>query len=71
MVEGEKKHLIRVDGMTCGHCKNRVEKIAREQPGITFATVDLGEGKLTVKAKDGADIKGLKAKIKKAGYSPR
>lgn len=35
---------LKVDGMTCGHCKATVEKALRNQSGVRSATVDLDRG---------------------------
>jgi len=67
----KKDFEITVDGMTCNHCKMRVEGIAKEHRGVSKASVDLDQAKLTIEAKEDVDIKGLKAKIKKAGYKPK
>lgn len=35
---------LKVGGMTCAHCVDRVEKALRNQTGVRSATVHLGEG---------------------------
>lgn len=35
---------LKVGGMTCAHCVDRVEKALRNQSGVRNATVHLGEG---------------------------
>ena len=42
------KETIKVDGMSCGHCKNAVEKAVRALPGVLVAVVDLEAGTLQV-----------------------
>jgi copper chaperone len=32
---------LKVDGMSCGHCRETVEKTLRNQTGVRSATVDL------------------------------
>lgn len=39
---------IRVNGMSCGHCKARVEKGLSELDGVTAVHVDLAAGTATV-----------------------
>lgn len=39
---------INVRGMTCGHCAQTVEKAALSVAGVSQATVDLGEGQVTM-----------------------
>ena len=71
LLKKDKKVFMKVTGMTCGHCKMRVEKIAKEHKGVSFATVDLGEGRLVLKAKENVDLNNLKAKLKQAGYDAK
>lgn len=63
------KQTLTVEGMSCGHCKNAVEKAVRGLPGVMSAEVDLGAKKLVVEfdvAKSSlADIKNA---IEEAGY---
>lgn len=35
------KELIKVDGMSCNHCKMAVETAVKKLPGVTVAEVDL------------------------------
>jgi len=46
---------IRVEGMTCGHCRMIVEKAAKSVKNVSKAEVDLGKGELTAAFKDGKD----------------
>lgn len=41
------KHVF-IEGMTCGHCKARVEKALSGIDGVLSATVDLSEKKAVV-----------------------
>lgn len=45
----EVKNNIKIEGMTCGHCKKAVENILREENGVILAEVDLekAEAKVT------------------------
>lgn len=43
----EKKTIL-VEGMSCGHCKNAVEKAVGALPGILLAEVDLAAKTLIV-----------------------
>jgi len=67
----KKEFEVRVDGMTCNHCKMRVEKIASEHKGVSKASVDLDAKKLTIQAKEDVDLAGLKKKINEAGYKAK
>ena len=42
------KFVLKVTGMTCGHCKAKVEKAVQKVPGVTRATVDLAKGEIEV-----------------------
>lgn len=33
--------VLKIEGMTCGHCKAAVEKALKAVPGVTSATVEL------------------------------
>ncbi|MFB9860775.1 copper chaperone CopZ [Salinicoccus siamensis] len=43
---------IKVEGMTCGHCKSAVEGALNELDGITSANVDLEADKVDVEYDD-------------------
>ena len=64
------KETLAVGGMTCGHCKNAVEKAVRGLPGVLAAEVDLAAGKLSVEfdpAKTG--LPAIKTAIVEEGYT--
>lgn len=63
------KQMLTVEGMSCGHCKNAVEKAVRGLPGVLAAEVDLGAKKLVVEF-DGAksSLADIKNAIEEAGY---
>lgn len=42
------KKVIRIEGMTCGHCKARVEKALSAVGGVEAVEVDLGAKTATV-----------------------
>ena len=60
------KMEIHVNGMMCGHCKARVEKICKDIPGITDAVVDLQEKNVTVTGE--FSLEAMKKAITDAGY---
>jgi copper chaperone CopZ len=57
-----------VEGMTCNHCKARVEKSIKTITGVDDVTADPVSGKVKV---SGNEIDGLKVKeaVEDAGYS--
>lgn len=42
------KDVLLVEGMSCGHCKNSVEKAVRALTGVALAEVNLAEKTLAV-----------------------
>jgi copper chaperone len=42
------KDILLVEGMSCGHCKNAVEKAVRALAGVALAEVNLAEKTLAV-----------------------
>ncbi|MBC2070422.1 heavy-metal-associated domain-containing protein [Listeria seeligeri] len=47
------KLTLKIEGMTCGHCKARVTKALAEVDGVTDAKVSLEEGTATVEFETG------------------
>ncbi|MEN6411701.1 MAG: copper ion binding protein [Veillonellales bacterium] len=64
------KQKITVKGMSCGHCKNAVEKAVKSLDGVSFAEVDLPARQLTI-AFDAAvvSMEQIKAVIEEEGYT--
>jgi len=60
---------IRIEGMSCGHCKASVEKALRAVPGVTEATVDLAAKTASVSAEGGVADDALKAAVTDAGFT--
>jgi copper chaperone CopZ len=62
---------IKVDGMTCGHCKMAVENAAKSVDGVEKALVDLKKKEVVVSLTDGVDaVDKIKEAITTAGYIP-
>lgn len=57
---------IKVEGMSCGHCKMRVEKAALSIPGVTAAAADLREGKLEVHYTGNDSVESVTERLRKA-----
>ncbi len=62
------KMKFRVTGMTCAACSARVEKVAKQVPGVTRADVNLLAGTLTVDADTDSVYAAITEKIREAGY---
>lgn len=62
---------IKVDGMSCGHCKMSVEKAAQSIAGVEKAEVNLDKKEVIVTVPDGSDaVDKIKGAITAAGYLP-
>jgi copper chaperone CopZ len=57
-----------VEGMTCNHCKSRVEKSIKTIAGVEDAVADLSSGLVSV---SGDEIDGVKIRevVEDAGYT--
>ena len=58
---------VGIDGMTCASCSARVEKVLRQLPGVTDATVNLATETATVSGD--TDVASVQRAIEKAGFS--
>ena len=58
--------VLKIEGMTCGHCKSSVEKALLKVPGVTQAEVDLAHKQAVVIGT--ADRSSLAKAIDEAGY---
>ena len=63
-----KHYLLKVQGMSCAHCKSAVESALRAVPGVEDAQVDLAAGTASVACGDGVDAATLKAAVQDQGY---
>lgn len=64
---GKMKKTIKIEGMSCGHCSGRVDKVLNEIEGVK-AVVDLEKAQAEVEMPDTLDIKVLTDAIEEAGY---
>ncbi len=63
---------LRVTGMTCEHCQQKVEKALKETAGVYSAVVDLMDGEAEVDFDDDAvTTDQLVAAVEKAGYGAK
>ncbi|BBJ28465.1 heavy-metal-associated domain-containing protein [Athalassotoga saccharophila] len=58
-----------IDGMTCEHCKMRVEKALKEIKGVKKAEVNLDNGTAEVETKKEISFDTFKSAIEDAGYT--
>ena len=59
--------VIRIEGMSCGHCSARVEKALNALPGVN-AQVNLEAKEATVTLSAAVDDQTLRQAIEDAGY---
>ena len=58
---------VAIQGMTCASCSTRVEKILKQLPGVTDATVNLATETATVSGE--TDLAQVKQAIERAGFA--
>lgn len=63
----KEQRTLLIEGMTCGHCKDREESRLNELPGIS-AKVSLKEKKAVVSMERELSDEKLKETVEKAGY---
>lgn len=61
--------VLKVEGMTCGHCKNAVEKAVKAIPGVSSAEVTLEDNTVTINFDTHVvGLEAIKNAIVEAGY---
>ncbi len=61
------RKLLKIEGMTCGHCVMLVQSALEAVPGVKAAKVDLLERQALVDG-DALDDQALRAAVSDAGY---
>lgn len=61
--------VIKIDGMSCNHCKMSVEKVLSEIEGIDSFFVNLEKGEAVISGNPAIDL--VIDEISKLGYSAR
>ncbi len=62
------RKIIKIKGMTCGHCSARVEKMLLNVEGITDAVVDLAGENAIIKAEEVVTDEAIREAVDDAGY---
>ncbi len=63
---------LRVIGMSCGHCRQKVEHALKQVDGVYTAVVDLQDGNAEVDFNDDVvTVQQLVASVARAGYEAR
>jgi cation-transporting ATPase V/Cu+-exporting ATPase len=57
-----------VEGMTCGSCAVRIERVLGRQPGVASAQVNFATGKARVAPQGAVDVGQLQAAVERIGY---
>lgn len=66
--EQENVSIIKIKGMMCGHCEERVKKALEQLPEVQSVSADHKAGKATVVLNDTTDENKLKEAVEKEGY---
>lgn len=59
---------LKVSGMTCGHCRDKVQRALQGVPGVYGADVDLAGGTAQVESGDEVTTQTLIDAVRRAGY---
>ncbi len=59
---------LRIEGMTCGHCEQKVVTALTNVKGVHLAKIDRPAGRGTVEVDVGTDLSALTAAVAKVGY---
>lgn len=62
------KKIIKIGGMSCGHCSARVEKALLALPGVESVKVNLGTGEAEISFKSAIDDDALKNTVEDTGF---
>lgn len=61
--------ILNVEGMSCSHCVNRVQKALADTPGVLEASVDLEKGTAEIRTAGNVEAAQLVSAVEKAGYA--
>lgn len=62
--------ILKVDGMTCGHCEKAVENGLSAMAGVHVVRADHAAGRVMLQVEPEVDPAALKAAIAELGYTP-
>ncbi|MFD1205384.1 MULTISPECIES: copper chaperone CopZ [Sporosarcina] len=62
------KEVLKVEGMSCGHCVNSIESSVGELKGVSSVKVDLANNEVTVEFDNETTLKQIKETIEDQGY---
>ncbi len=64
------KKIIKIEGMSCGHCAGRVKKELEALEGVKSAEVSANDKKAVVELDKEVAADKLKGAVEEAGYTP-
>lgn len=62
------KEVLKVEGMSCGHCVNSIESSVGELKGVSSVKVDLANNEVTVEFDNKTTLNQIKETIEDQGY---
>ncbi|MCG3088086.1 copper chaperone CopZ [Sporosarcina cyprini] len=62
------KEVLKVEGMSCGHCVNAIESSVGELEGVSAVKVDLANHEVTVEFDKEDTLNKIKETIEDQGY---
>lgn len=62
------KEVLKVEGMSCGHCVNSIESSVGELKGVSSVKADLAGNEVTVEFENEATLNQIKETIEDQGY---
>jgi len=62
------KEVLKVDGMSCGHCVSSIETNVGELTGVSTVKVDLANKEVSVEFDNAATLAQIKETIEDQGY---
>jgi Cu+-exporting ATPase len=71
MTASATEYRLKVSGMTCAACANRIEKVLRRLPGVATANVNLASEEAVVAGSDAVTRAAIQQAVEKAGYGIR
>ena len=63
-----KEIIIKVEGMVCNGCENRVKNILKIIEGVESVVANHTNGTVTINAKDEVSVDAMKEKIEDIGF---
>jgi len=60
--------IIKVEGMSCGHCEKRVENALKELNKVEIIEISADKNQVIINIDDNEDLEEVKEAIEDAGY---